>query len=182
MSNDSPDIVSTYCGNDVILQERAGDNFAKAFSKYFDIVKFYNYGARLQYKKILQAGNGKFNMNSDSYNNGAFVLKNDMIIFSSGCWWTDKHGVDFVVDTNGLKGLNKFGYDFFYFQINEDDRLVLSSSKYHFYAQGAEHAGCCNMLIESSTCSSNNGTACSHFALKDQSPSDINKSYWKSLR
>lgn len=183
MSADEYDIVGTYCAG--VPESNA--EFAKAFSKYFQTIKLFD-GTdyvfnKLGYKKpIEQSGDGHFNFNVDGYNNGAFITKNGMIIAPSGCWWTGKTGVDFIVDTNGNKGPNKFGYDVFYFQINGSDRLVPANLDEHFFNIVSEQSVCCDMEVKSSTCSGNNGTACSHFALKNEYPNDTTKPYWESLR
>lgn len=122
------------------------------------------------------------NFNHDSHNNGAIFLKNGMMIASSGCWWNANY-VDFVVDTNGIKGPNKFGYDVFYFQVGNDNRLYPSAG--NFYLQGNSDGNmkkCCNFQ-QANTChiTYDTGTSCSLFAVQNVSPHDSSKGYWESL-
>lgn len=188
MSSDNPNIVDTYCslGSD----GRSNYQFTEDFSKYFQTTRLYakwTYNLKtLGYSKdtFLQA-NGKEEFNRDGHNQGAFFAKNGMMIAASGCWWSvgNNKTVDFIIDTNGIKEPNRFGYDVFYFQINKNNILLPSTHKYTFVVINSQLEQCCNFK-ESSTCTipSDNGTACSHFALKNQYPQDENKSYWKSLQ
>lgn len=100
-----------------------------------------------------------------------------------------------VVDTNGLKGPNKFGYDVFYFQISKNNQLLPSSINNSFSSGYAESSGCCSFTgtTDGGLCDnsengglaqygySDNGSACSRFALMDIFPEDESKSYWKNL-
>lgn len=188
MSSDNPNIADTYCslGSD----GRNNYQFTEDFSKYFQTTRLYvkktSSLTSLGYPKnsFLQA-NGKEVFNIDGHDEGAFFAKNGMMIAAGGCWWTrgTKEAVDFIVDTNGIKEPNRFGYDVFYFQINKNNILLPSTHKYTFIEITSQLEQCCNFK-ESSTCSitKDNGTACSHFALKNQYPQDESKSYWKSLQ
>ena len=198
MGNDDPQLWQTYCSGGT------RDNaqfFIKDFSKYFQVVtKFDNkttskrdlrlLGYKQEYFYSVEKGRKKFN--PDSYNDGAFAAKNGMIIFNSGCWWG--YSLDFVVDTNGHKGPNKFGYDVFYFQIAQNNQLLPSSINSSFQSAHSEGAGCCSFTgtTDGSLCDSSdggygggswsdNGTACSKFALMDRFPGDEGKPYWKNL-
>ncbi len=184
MSNENPQLWQNYCGAD---QYDSDYRFITDFSKQFQVLKLYGeYTSNLNflgYKQLAfyRSENGKLNFNQDSHDNGAFVTTNGMIVFSSGCWWD--RALDFVVDTNGLKGPNKFGYDVFYFQISKNDQLLPSSMNTTFANVGSQNAGCCAFDGNvSGTCPpADNGAACSRFALMDRFPGDESKTYWKNL-
>lgn len=186
MSTDNPNLVDTYCsmGN----SGRGSYQFIEDFSKYFQTTKLYK--KNTGYLKNLGYHNNNFkladgigNFNTDAHNEGAFFIKNGMMIAASGCWWAgETKPLDFIVDTNGIKGPNRFGYDIFYFQIIQNNILLPTTNKYTFVVIQSQLESCCN-LKESTTCvmSSDNGTACSHFALRNQYPQDESKEYWENL-
>ena len=89
--------------------------------------------------------------------------------------------VDFVVDTNGFKGPNKLGYDVFYFQIVDRNILMPSNSKNTFVTTESQSEDCCNFEESGKCAHSDNGAACTFFALQDTYPQDKSKSYWKNL-
>ena len=136
----------------------------------------------LGYKKskFYRVENGKNQFNKDSHRNGAFITKNGMIIFSSGCWWDNSLG--FVVDTNGIKGPNKFGYDVFYFQIDrKTNQLLPSTITSTFGNPASQEARCCDFVSSKCLIQADNGSACSRFAIVDSFPGEETKSYWKNL-
>ncbi len=194
MTVDEPEITTRYCGTQSDHRFDMKQNiFILDFAKYFQTVSVnQNLKGDMDLTKIGYPGirfrqpvYGKdANFNPDSHNNGHIVLKNGMIIFSSGCWWADGNNmpVDFVVDTNGFKGPNKLGYDVFYFQIVDRNILMPSNSKNSFVVQNSQSEDCCN-FEEEGTCrpASDNGAACAFFALQDTYPQDKSKSYWKNL-
>lgn len=195
-ANEDPQLWQTYCGG----VTKHSEIFFEKFSEKFQTVNIYDpnivkkrnlklLGYEQEYFYIPERG--KKNFNPGGYNAGAFVTKNGMIIFNSGCWW---RALDFVVDTNGLKGPNKFGYDVFYFQISKNDQLLPSSINSSFSTEYSQNMGCCSFTGETSGAycdtsdnnwlggtASNNGSACSRFALMDIFPGDERKSYWKNL-
>ena len=198
MGNDNPQLWQTYCSDNTRTNSRF---FIKDFSKYFQTVGTFDFNTtvsrdlrKLGYKQryFYSVEKGKSRFNTDAYNDGAFVAKNGMIVFNSGCWWG--FALDFVVDTNGHKGPNKFGYDVFYFQIARNNQFLPSSISNSFHAGYSEQAGCCSFdgTRDGTYCdsseggefggvASNNGTACSRFALMDRFPGDDTKTYWKNL-
>lgn len=190
MGNEDPQLWQTYCGKNSsseVAQKRDKDfSFINKFSKQFQVLKVYPKNSsdlkNLGYKnsKFYGVEKGKNSFNDDGYNNGGFITKNGMIILSSGCWWVNS--LDFVVDTNGIKGPNKFGYDVFYFQIDKKtNQLLPSTITSSFGSLASQEAGCCD-FVSSSKCSipSDNGSACSRFAIMDSFPGE-EKSYWKNL-
>lgn len=200
MGQDDPELWQTYCAknsNSEVNSNRDKDySFIRDFSRQFQTSAVHEKDTRnlqtLGYKQeyFYTSTNGKKRFNTDSHNNGAFVGKNGMIVFSSGCWWAN--GLDFVIDTNGLKGPNKFGYDVFYFQIAKNNQLLPSSINSKFSGNGSDSAGCCTLAGDSSgggMCNSeyfggsvsDNGSACSRFALMDAYPGDEGRPYWKNL-
>lgn len=196
MGNDDPQLWQTYCvkGTDPNLRDN-DYTFIKDFSKQFQVltlqekntINLKNIGYKQDYFYAAEKGKNKFNQ--DSHNNGAFIAKNGMIVLSSGCWWSS---LDFIVDTNGHKGPNKLGYDVFYFQIAKNNQLLPSSINSVFGVAAAQEAGCCTLSGEGTghaLCGkeysqgtwTDNGSACTRFALMDRLPGDSGKSYWKNL-
>lgn len=188
MSADNPNLVDTYCS--MGTDGRGSYQFTEDFSKYFQTTRVYAKSSQrlttIGYKELFfKQANGNDNFNPDGHNEGAFLIKNGMMIAASGCWWSGSSKetpLDFIVDTNGIKGPNRLGYDVFYFQIIKNNILLPATHKYTFVILESQLEQCCN-LKESTTCNihKDNGTACSHFALKNQYPQDENKSYWKNL-
>ena len=183
MGNENPALWQTYCGNG---QYDSDYSFITDFSKQFKVLKLQmSYTQSLKdigYKQqnFYRSQSGKLVFNPDSHDNGAFITQDGMIVFSSGCWWDD--GLDFVVDTNGHRGPNKFGYDVFYFQISKNNQLLPSSINETFSNVGSQKAGGCAFDGNVGGIPVNdNGAACSRFALMDRFPSDESKSYWKNL-
>lgn len=185
MSSDNPSISETYCSTAVVKSTE----FAEDFSKYFQTTKTYYTPIRdlkhLGYKEsYFKQPYSNSTFNPDAHNNGAFFVKNGMMIASSGCWWWAKSSipVDFIVDTNGVKGPNRLGYDVFYFQIIKGNILLPATHRHTFAEITSQLERCCN-FNEASTCSitADNGTACSHFALKNEYPQNNSKKYWENL-
>lgn len=184
---DKFDISNYYCGSS--RADAKNNMFIQDFSQYFHVVKS-DYTNRTQiltnlgYNKpsFSQSAPGWNNFNADSHNNGAIILKNGMMIASSGCWWKFEY-VDFVVDTNGIKGPNKFGYDVFYFQIGGDNKLYPSSGNFYLGSNNDEQMKKCCNFQQANTCSISidTGTSCSLYAVQNVSPHDSTKGYWESL-
>lgn len=182
MSSENPALWQNYCGAG---QYDTDYRFIRDFSKQFKILKLQENSTdnlkKIGYKQnyFYCSQSGKLRFNPDGYNNGAFITQDGMIVFSSGCWWGK--ALDFVVDTNGHKGPNKFGYDVFYFQISKEDQLLPSSVKSTFASPNSQKAEFCAFEGNSGAMSSDNGAACSRFAIIDRFPGDDNKTYWKNL-
>lgn len=193
-ANENPQLWQTYCGGNIT----SPGLFFRDFQNKFQTVSYFaprtrdltEVGYKQEYFYTPEIGKKKFNV--DGHDLGAFVTKNGMIIFNSGCWW--QRSLDFVVDTNGHKGPNKFGYDVFYFQISKNDQLLPSSNNDKFTSEYSQNAGCCSFTgtTDGTLCDgsengylgggvSDNGVACSRFAIMDVFPGDENKSYWKNL-
>jgi len=99
------------------------------------------------------------------------------------------------IDTNGLKGPNKLGYDIFYLMVNNNDFLsgpnnhnnnitdeeaeekykdsTLSAKEYFTAVNGWP----CNLTSNRK----GNGLGCAHYALKNKCPWDETKTYWECL-
>ena len=186
MSLDNPDIMNTYCGeNAADTSIEARTRFGKDFSKYFYVtmdrtsVTDGKGFSDLYDGHIKQPNYKKFTKETDAngYNDGNFAIKNGMIIFNGHCWIgaSNKKGqhVEFLVDTNGLKGPNAMGYDLFYFWIDNENKVVTCP-------QIPDNTAYCNFLTEDTT-GAHNGVNCSTFALRNQFPNDETKPYWESL-
>lgn len=184
MSVDNPNINSTYCRDGI---DRTENVFIKDFAKNFHVIRR-EYSANNNLKILgystpyfYQNSPGNEVFNPDGYNNGAIILKNGAMIASSGCWWA-KERVDFVVDINGIKGPNTVGYDVFYFQVGDNNKLYPSAGNYNLLGTSEEKMiKCCN-FNESGTCLSDTGSSCALFAIRDQYPHDSQKKYWESLK
>lgn len=89
--------------------------------------------------------------------------------------------VGFLIDTNGIKGPNRLGYDIFDFQILKGNRL--SASSYPYAKTQVERTGkeCCDFKSNSGCFGGGNGLSCTYFAIMDEAPDDGTKSYWKNL-
>lgn len=188
MSADNTDITETYCSKGI--NGRNSYEFIEDFSKYFQTVKLYARSTQrlteIGYKEdFFKQTNGYEIFNNDGHNEGAFFIKNGMMIAASGCWWATSKAIplDFIVDTNGTKGPNRFGYDVFYFQIINGNILLPATQKYTFAVVESQLKVCCDFKNSGKAChaSGDNGTACSHFALKNQYPQDESREYWKNL-
>lgn len=186
MSSENIDLARQYCYN---YRDRTENIFIRDFAKYLNVVKS-EYGNTADLTKLgysdatfFQSAPGKVIFNYDSHNNGAIFLSNGMMIASSGCWWTSGGvGLDFIIDTNGTKGPNKFGYDVFYFQLDKDNKLHPDAGDYLFATTDAAKAACCNFK-KARTCSvpQDTGVSCAQFAITNTSPHDKTKKYWDSL-
>lgn len=187
MSADNPNLVETYCS--MGSNGRGSYQFIEDFSKYFQTTKLYAQQTRnlteVGYKEnFLKQSNGYEYFNPDGHNEGAFFIKNGMMIAASGCWWAGETiPLDFIVDTNGFKGPNRLGYDIFYFQIINKNIFLPATHKYTFAVVESQLKACCDFKNSGKSChaSGDNGTACSHFALRNQYPQDESKEYWENL-
>lgn len=187
MGSENIDLTKMYCGTG--MRDRTENIFIRDFAKYFKVIKS-EYGStndltKLGYKKSYfnQSAPGYNYFNVDSHNNGAIILSNGMMIASSGCWWMDGGiGIDFIVDTNGTKGPNKFGYDVFYFQFGDGNKLYPDAGDYLFATTDAKKVACCN-FEKANTCSvpEDTGVGCAQFALTNTWPHDKKKQYWDTL-
>ena len=176
--------------DDVYLDKNVGGNNNATFQQYFKIINKYNIGSRdlthLGYKNSeFMDHSDSIGFNQSGHQNGAFVVNNGMIIFQFVTWATNSDNspnMEFIIDTNGFKGPNKFGYDVFYFQIAPDNKL-LPSDQTAFNTDSLSDRVCCN-LSTPKRCNPNNdnGIACAYYALKNQNPWDETKGYWESLK
>ena len=93
--------------------------------------------------------------------------------------------VDFIVDTNGTKGPNKLGYDVFYFQIGDNNKLYPLAGNYHFFIPNNNSdiliKNCCNFKEATCTVPQDTGLSCALYAMRNASPYDSTKGYWESL-
>lgn len=182
MSLDEPNIMNAYCGNSKSYYDPNRFDFAKDFSKYFNVANDFTDKDAIStvYKigQFKQPNYKKFSKLTDSngYNDGFFVLNNGMVIFNGYCWIgasSKGQHVEFLVDTNGTKGPNAMGYDLFYFWINPDNKVVTCP-------QIPNDKRYCNFLTADVT-GAHNGVNCSTFALKNEYPHDSTKTYWDNL-
>ena len=99
----------------------------------------------------------------------------------------NENGPVVCVDTNGAKGPNKYGYDYFLFAFTLDGRAIPmgmdypNNSKelsmgYNFFHKGANY---CNK--NSSSMYAGGNTTCAYYALMDKHPTQEGKTYWKDF-
>lgn len=183
MRIDVGNIDEQYCGTTAL--DNTQNKFIQDFAKYFQTTKVFPVNGNdlktIGYKvsNFSQSGPGNTAFNYDGSNNGAMFLENGMMIAGSGCWWNASR-IDFMADTNGVKGPNKLGYDVFYFQIDTDNKLAPSGTMGVF--TGANQQACCNFQqVNVCNVPQDTGVSCSYYAVTDQYPHDTSKSYWKSL-
>lgn len=183
------DLVGKYCGYNIYNMTKSKD-FIPDFAKYFNgTITKGDAKLKIGYKSryFLQAA-GWQDYNVYDYTARSIILKNGMIIFTgTRCehgGFTENNNpnstprpVDFMVDTNGVKGPNRLGYDVFAFQILRNNVLMPSRIKHEM--PDVENSACCN--FETNTCGSRNGIACTYFAVINQCPHDPEKTYWECL-
>ncbi len=98
---------------------------------------------------------------------------------------TDCNGPIVCVDTNGLKGPNKYGNDYFLFVFTVDGRVIPMGMEDKNNSTGTSLSG--NGFVTGSNYCSKTGTnttsnaACAYYALSDKHPLNPNKSYWKDF-
>lgn len=101
---------------------------------------------------------------------------------------SDVNGPIICVDTNGAKGPNRYGYDFFIFAATLDGRVIPmgmedenntteTSLGYTFFVSGSQYCS----KTSSSNGNNTSGLTCSYYALIDKSPKNSAKSYWKDF-
>lgn len=97
----------------------------------------------------------------------------------------NENGPVICVDINGLKGPNKYGYDFFIFFFTIDGRVLPMGTEdsnnttdtntgYNFFLKGSNY---CNRNAQDYK----TNLTCSFYALNDKNPNNPNKSYWKDF-
>ncbi|MCD7879340.1 MAG: type II secretion system GspH family protein [Candidatus Gastranaerophilales bacterium] len=95
------------------------------------------------------------------------------------------NGPIICVDTNGLKGPNKYGYDYFVFIFTVDNRVIPMGMYHEKNTTSTNYGG--NMFYSGSDYCRKTGTtsisnaACAYYALNNKSPDDESKSYWKDF-
>ncbi len=98
---------------------------------------------------------------------------------------TNKNGPLVCVDTNGLKGPNKYGHDYFVFVFTIDGAVIpmgmehpnnetTTSLTYNGFVKGKQY---CSKTASQAV----NNAACAYYALVDKNPDDESKSYWKDF-
>ncbi len=95
------------------------------------------------------------------------------------------NGPIICVDTNGLKGPNKYGHDYFLFVFTVDNR-VIPMGMADTHNSSSTGLGANGFVAGSDYCSKTGTTsysnaACAYYALNDKSPSNESKSYWKDF-
>ncbi len=98
---------------------------------------------------------------------------------------TEINGPIICVDTNGLKGPNRYGYDYFLFIFTVDGRVIPMGMKdknnttavnksYNFFVSGSDYCKKTGTTVITNA-------ACAYYALADKHPTNSNKSYWKDF-
>ena len=97
----------------------------------------------------------------------------------------NENGPIICVDTNGLRGPNKYGYDFFVFFFTVDGRVLPMGMEddnntsetdvgQNFFLTGSSY---CNRKATNFKYN----LTCAYYALNDKNPNNSNKSYWKDF-
>lgn len=180
MSDDVPEINATYC---YCSHRVCPSTFIPDFSKYLIASSVKDIDTTnlnvLGYKDVyfFQASKTPAYFSTYGFPGGAITLNDGTTILSGNCWYAYK--VDFAVDVNGKNPPNKFGYDVFYFQIQDDN----SVKPYPLYFENTEITEdqittCCDFNNPNSctwAAAVNNGVTCGVQALRNQD------TYWKNL-
>ena len=97
-----------------------------------------------------------------------------------------ENGPVMCIDTNGEKGPNKYGYDFFIFLFTVDGEVIPMGTE-HPNNPSSETLGYNFSLVGSKYCSKKNSSnmqynmTCAHYALADESPAHAGESYWNDF-
>lgn len=107
------------------------DTFNNAFKNHFKIAQTCDENAYAEGCISNFTGPTDLGLDTNPYYTTSFMQSIDAIRFTDGIWmesissWSDAG--NYVFDTNGNSGPNKWGYDIFWFQIQSDgDKIVLS--------------------------------------------------------
>ena len=143
-----------------------------------DFSNFYNYMKieKQMYSRDLYAKTGayknfnKSNILSQNYFPFVDATRVDKIYVSPG-GMTFRAGINsseihILVDTNGVKGPNRGGYDYFWFNVSNKDRITYNAQT----------------ICSKSDSSADNGLGCSKYALLNKCPWDDSKTYWECLK
>lgn len=98
----------------------------------------------------------------------------------------DVNGPVICIDTNGLKGPNKLGYDYFLFVFTIDGRVIPMGMEDENNIEAGYNNGQNYVFLGPENCnrqSSNyrQNMSCAYYALIDKNPNNENKSYWKDF-
>ena len=105
-----------------------------------------------------------------------FIMDNALVSGSSD-YSNIKVGPKICVDTNGKKGPNKYGYDWFVFAFTDKGIVIpyIGNSLSGYGPDLADPSIYCNYTQTAAT------YTCAYYALNDTSPLDSGKSYWKDF-
>ena len=137
-----------------------------------------------------------FNKSSDSPQIDRGTVKPNRALANGMCFNVGMNAgqINLTIDTNGTKGPNILGYDIFYFDIDDSDKLRPKQASSHIYTEdelenifGTNYSDSLSAVQYGDPCSLNsnqagNGLGCAYYALIDQNPDDKTKGYWESLR
>ena len=122
------------------------------------------------------------------------VAKPDKALSNGICFnvFLNGYQINLSIDVNGTKGPNILGYDIFFFDIDEKDRLHPKQAIGYYSEEELEQlfpdASDGSVAVQyGDPCSINstqrgNGLGCAYYALIDKNPDDETKGYWESLR
>lgn len=114
------------------------------------------------------------------------LLKDGTLIDSIVTGWWDGRCIAIVIDTNGLKKPNRWGYDIFIFRVMGDNILRAWKSNGQTLPSNAdiEKDHSLDWVGYPCTKKSNsplNGIGCAGYALENVCPDDSTKTYWECL-
>lgn len=173
----------------VVYDENGGgyykrNEFKEEFAKE---LKFVSYSSQMQPKyrtydgsKEISADNGSYAISKFKYAlaNGALI---DFTISAS----LDGMGIGLLIDTNGLKAPNRYGFDVFSFRILSSDDKIIGRKMSKLYteeeANNNQYGGLAGLPCSIKSKQSMNGIGCAGFALEDTCPDNPELGYWECL-
>ena len=98
----------------------------------------------------------------------------------------NENGPVVCVDTNGAKGPNKFGYDYFLFVFTLDGRVIPMGMDYPNNSKETQSFANNFFFTGANKCNKNGGSwghnvTCTYYALMDKHPTKAGKTYWKDF-
>ena len=173
----------------VVYDENEGgyyksNEFKEDFAKE---LKFVSYSSQMQPKYRTYDGSKEISADNTSYtmSNFQYALANGALIFFAINGSVDGRGISLLIDTNGLKGPNRFGFDVFSFKIlSSNDKITgRKMSKLYTEEEANNHyyGGIAGLPCSIKSKQSMNGIGCAGFALEDTCPDNPELGYWECL-
>ena len=138
------------------------------------------------YKSSYKTMNGKGNARQVCDDKGLFVGPGGRYYGMNNPPNENENGPVVCVDTNGAKGPNKYGYDYFLFAFTLDGRAIPMGMDYPNNSKETQSPACNFFFTGANSCNKNsnnyyNNIACAYYALMDKHPTQEGKTYWKDF-